>query len=1073
MAFAGNCGFDVDLLFGGDKVTTKDVLQMLFAEELGFVFQVATGQHAADVETIFSSLDVPLMKLGKVTTDGVIKVNINGENVLKDEMVDLRACNPECVAQEQLSLQVTPERQLSTRGRHRVVVLREEGGNGEREMFAAFHHAGFEVWDVTMPDLVQMRMVLDRRFRGVAFVGGFTFADLLWSAKGWAGVFKFQPEVLAQFAAFKARDDTLSFVACNGCQFMTMLGWVTHLDTQALESEIQTSSAHRFVHNESGRHESRFVTVQIQASNAVMLRGMAGTCIGVWVSHVECRAHFSHAKMQETYLATGAATIRYVDESNHPTEAYPFNMNGSSHGIAVLVSTDGRHLCFMPHPERCFLKEIVYEKISLQVTMSDSDNQPQTAELRLRVPLDYGTSMEEVQERWDYVIVFPNPPKHVIEVSDERDTIIKRLLGTGLQLRLFYSTGKTLVFCKIRAPEELMRREAESLKMHLQLDSAELRRASFNGIPEYGIAPFPIRDAKQSYRYSPFDYIFAPYFQAGDLQHFYAKKGPNDSLFSSTDRISLIEHIITNHHTGAGQDIDRLIYEGIIVDTYPLHEEQEKMDLKKRWIIWNTSPMNQPFDQICQYFGVKVALYFLYLGHYTKWLLYPTLVGIVTGIVSYSIPSDDYKTVFAYISPLYGAFMTIWMTVYLENWKRLSSRETLRWGTAQYSETVNLRPQFYGERIPSPIDGKSTRYFPTRERLKRVAYSWVVISFLILIVFVLVSSIFMLTYDLTKGSDSNMLVFDNYKYGSIVSSLANVVQITIMTKIYYYVSIVLVDQENHRTDTEYENSLIIKTVIFQFVNNYAGLFYVAFLKEGIEGCDVSCMHELEYMLGIVFFSRLVVGNITEIAVPRFFVYFRKYTLLGHLDVDKQSDAERQLFMAQYDWRGTFDDYTEMALQFGFTTMFVVAFPFAPLLSYVNNYMEIRLDAYRLLFECRRPRPRNVRSMGYWYLVLQAFAAISVCTNAAVVIFTGDFLNDLEMYIRVWIFSIFIGSMFLFKYFLEVCVDDVPEDVTVQKYRQEFLISKCLYHMPDDDVNCPIGDNCDKPENVFTIYDEDS
>ncbi|KAI9917659.1 hypothetical protein PsorP6_012819 [Peronosclerospora sorghi] len=187
MEFAGNCGFNVDLTFGGDKVTTKDVLQMMFAEELGFVFQVAAGQHAADSGRAG-------YEARKVTTDGVIKVTINGENVLKDEMVDLRAvweatsfefekrqCNPECVAQEQRSLRtrtgpswmVTYEPHVTPdiRGRHRVVVLREEGSNGEREIFAAFHHAGFEVWDVTMSDLAHKRMVLDRRFRG-AFVGG-------------------------------------------------------------------------------------------------------------------------------------------------------------------------------------------------------------------------------------------------------------------------------------------------------------------------------------------------------------------------------------------------------------------------------------------------------------------------------------------------------------------------------------------------------------------------------------------------------------------------------------------------------------------------------------------------------------------------------------------------------------------------------------------------------------------------------------------------------------------------------------------------------------------------------------
>ncbi|CAI5721510.1 unnamed protein product [Hyaloperonospora brassicae] len=230
---------------------------------------------------------------------------------------------------------------------------------------------------------------------------------------------------------------------------------------------------------------------------------------------------------------------------------------------------------------------------------------------------------------------------------------------------------------------------------------------------------------------------------------------------------------------------------------------------------------------------------------------------------------------------------------------------------------------------------------------------------------------------------------------------------------------------------EYENSLIIKTVIFQFVNNYEGLFYVAFLKEGCEGCDVSCMQELVYMLAIVLCSRLFVGNIAEVAVPRLFVYFSRYQLLGHLNDYKQSNAVRELFMAQYDWHGTFDDYTEMALQFGFTTMFVVAFPFAPMLSYVNNYFDIRLDACHLIFESRRPHPCKVRSMGYLYQVLQAFEAISVCTDDAVIIFTGDFFNHLEMPTRVWMFTIFINGMFMFKYFLEICIANVPEDVTGQ------------------------------------------
>lgn len=126
MAFAGNCGLDVDIPFAGGKATTKDIIQVLFAEELGFVFQVAAGQHATEVEAIFSKANVPLVKLGKVTTDGAIKVSVNGESVLEDQMVDLRdvweatsfelekrQCNPSALPRS--SARCAPARLLSGR----------------------------------------------------------------------------------------------------------------------------------------------------------------------------------------------------------------------------------------------------------------------------------------------------------------------------------------------------------------------------------------------------------------------------------------------------------------------------------------------------------------------------------------------------------------------------------------------------------------------------------------------------------------------------------------------------------------------------------------------------------------------------------------------------------------------------------------------------------------------------------------------------------------------------------------------------------------------------------------------
>lgn len=65
----------------------------------------------------------------------------------------------------------------------RVAVIREEGSNGDREMSAAFYTVGFQVYDVTMTDLLTGSVTLDM-FKGVAFVGGFSYADVLGSAKG-------------------------------------------------------------------------------------------------------------------------------------------------------------------------------------------------------------------------------------------------------------------------------------------------------------------------------------------------------------------------------------------------------------------------------------------------------------------------------------------------------------------------------------------------------------------------------------------------------------------------------------------------------------------------------------------------------------------------------------------------------------------------------------------------------------------------------------------------------------------------------------------------------------------------
>jgi phosphoribosylformylglycinamidine synthase len=301
-------------------------------------------------------------------------VHVDGREVLDGDITTLRdvweatsfrierlQANPTCVAEEETGLRhrSTPAYSLPFRpeptsaailarsDKPAVAVLREEGSNGDREMAAAFHAAGCEPWDVTMSDLLARRITLER-FRGIAAVGGFSYADVLDSAKGWAGVIRFHDELRTQFEAFLARPDTFTLGLCNGCQLFALLGWVPW-------HGIPELSQPRFVRNTSGRFESRFVTATILDSPAVMLRGMAGSTLGVWVQHGEGRALFPEAAVLTRVLDEGLAPIRYADDRGEISEAYPHNPNGSPHGIAALCTPDGRHLAIMPHPERTFL----------------------------------------------------------------------------------------------------------------------------------------------------------------------------------------------------------------------------------------------------------------------------------------------------------------------------------------------------------------------------------------------------------------------------------------------------------------------------------------------------------------------------------------------------------------------------------------------------------------------------------------------------------------------------------------------------------------------------------------------
>ena len=210
-----------------------------------------------------------------------------------------------------------------------TAIIREKGVNGDREMAWALYLAGMDVKDVHMTDLISGRETLEG-VQMIVFVGGFSNSDVLGSAKGWAGAFIYNEKAKHTLDNFYSRKDTLSLGVCNGCQLMIELGVVTPTHQEKP----------KMLHNKSHKFESTFLSVDIQESNAVMLKNMNNSKLGIWVAHGEGQFSFPYEE------------VEYQIPIKFTYEEYPGNPNGSQYNAAGLCSEDGRHLVMMPHLER-------------------------------------------------------------------------------------------------------------------------------------------------------------------------------------------------------------------------------------------------------------------------------------------------------------------------------------------------------------------------------------------------------------------------------------------------------------------------------------------------------------------------------------------------------------------------------------------------------------------------------------------------------------------------------------------------------------------------------------------------
>uniref|UniRef100_A0A8C6PKU1 Anoctamin n=1 Tax=Nothobranchius furzeri TaxID=105023 RepID=A0A8C6PKU1_NOTFU len=458
-----------------------------------------------------------------------------------------------------------------------------------------------------------------------------------------------------------------------------------------------------------------------------------------------------------------------------------------------------------------------------------------------------------------------------------------------------------------------------------------------------------------------------------------------------------------------------------------------------------------------KYFGEKVGLYFAWLGVYTQLLIPASIVGIIVfgygvATVDTNVPSlemcddrlnftmcplcdgacdywhlsnacgtarashlfDNPATVF------FAIFMSLWAVLFLEHWKRRQISLSFSWDlTGIEDDEVNTQNT---SGVEVGVANRS-KIFVTIEKLTwkdRLPGYLVNISSILFMFGLTCSAVFsVIIYRITISALMAMNPDPEIKSNVRVTVTAtaviiNLVVILILDEIYGYVALRLTELEIPKTETDYEERLILKAFLLKFMNAYAPIFYVAFFKGRFAGRPGSytyvfnnyrmeecapggCLIELCIQLSIIMLGKqLIQNNIFEIGIPKLKKLFR--SLRDKKSTPKERDEEKphqwNLDYALAPFEGLTPEYMEMIIQFGFVSLFVASFPLAPLFALLNNVIEIRLDAKKFVTELRRPVAVRAKDIGIWYNILSGMGKLSVIINAFVISFTSDFVPRL-------------------------------------------------------------------------------
>ncbi|XP_034553258.1 anoctamin-10 isoform X2 [Notolabrus celidotus] len=477
-------------------------------------------------------------------------------------------------------------------------------------------------------------------------------------------------------------------------------------------------------------------------------------------------------------------------------------------------------------------------------------------------------------------------------------------------------------------------------------------------------------------------------FTLANKNNFKDFKGDGDDFLSMAECQSIIKHELDTlrakdethvpGHTSAklypGKSIvRRLQSKGILFQIFPLHEKEELKRLSFSW--YNKMKLSlQPLDDIRHYFGEGQALYFGFLEYFTFALMPMALVGVPY----YLFDWEDYDK---YV--IFAAFNLVWCTVILELWKRCSATLAYQWGTLSRKKAFEEpRPGFHGVLGFNPVTGREEPLYPNVKRQLRVYL--VSLPFVLLCLYL--SLYVMMIYFLMEGWALKIHDEEPTFWTEIllyIPSIIYAVVIEIMNIIYRYAAEYLTEWENHRLESSYQNHLVLKVLVFNFFNCFASLFYIAFVMQD--------MVLLRQSLATLLITSQILNQFMEAFLPYWLQRRRNKKMMRKVQKRKTLEDKELPVVDQVrleadmsTYLGTFDDYLELFLLFGYVSLFSCVYPLAAVLVVLNNITEVYSDAFKMCRVFKRPFSEPAANIGVWQLAFEAMSVIAVVTNCALI-----------------------------------------------------------------------------------------